>query len=238
MVRKKSVPPAAGFRGFTPRTLAFLHQLSRHNDRDWFQAHKAEYEREVLEPSLDFIQALEPPLARISPRLLCIPKRMGGSLLRIYRDTRFAHDKRPYKTNVGMHFRHDAFRDIHGPGCYFHIGLDECFIGCGIWQPDPGTATKIRQHIVDRPRAWQAARRVVAGDSVFEFHGTVMKRAPRGFPPDHGAVEDLKRKDFLVVRPFDEGLLYSPDIVDFAAEHYAQAAPLMRFLCASLGAKF
>jgi uncharacterized protein (TIGR02453 family) len=237
MVRK-SAPAASSFRGFTPRTLEFLHKLSQNNDRDWFQAHKAHYERDVLEPALDFIQALARPLARVSPRLLCVPKRMGGSLLRIYRDTRFAHDKRPYKTNVGMHFRHDAFRDIHGPGCYFHIGLDECFLGCGIWQPDPDTATKIRQHILDSPRSWQAAKRVVAGTSPFEFHGAVMKRAPRGFPPDHRAIEDLKRKDFLVVRNFDEGQLYAPDIVDFAAEHFAQASPLMRFLCTSLGAKF
>lgn len=237
MARRLSITPT-GFRGFTPRTLKFLHELSQNNNRDWFQAHKARYERDVLEPALDFVQALERPLSRLSPRLLCVPKRMGGSLLRIYRDTRFAHDKRPYKTNIGMHFRHDAFRDIHGPGCYFHIGLDECYLGCGIWRPDPQTATKIRQHILDRPRAWQAVKRITAGDSPFEFDGIVMKRVPRGFPADHRDVEDLKRKDFLVVRNFDEGLLYSPDIVDFTAEHFAQSAPLMRFLCASLGAKF
>lgn len=237
MARRPAPPPAA-FGGFTPRTLEFLHRLSQNNNREWFQAHKAQYEEDVLTPALDFIQALERPLAKLSPRLLCVPKRMGGSLLRIYRDTRFARDKRPYKTNVGMHFRHDAFRDIHGPGCYFHIGLDECFIGCGVWHPDPVTATKIRQHIVDQPRAWRAATRVAANAAEFTFHGEVMKRVPRGFPGEHPAVEDLKRKDFLVLRHFDEGLLFSPDIVDFAAESFTQAAPLMRFLCSSLGAKF
>lgn len=227
-----------GFRGFTPRTVAFLHKLSQNNNRDWFQAHKAEYERDLLEPALDFIQALERPLARLSPRLLCVPKRVGGSLLRIYRDTRFAHDKRPYKTNLGVHFRHDAFRDIHGPGYYFHIGLDECFIGSGIWHPDPPTATRIRQHIVDQPRAWQAARRIAADGAAFQFFGEQLKRVPRGFPADHRAVEDLKRKDFIVTCRFDEGLLFEPEIVDFVAERYAEAAPLMRFLCKSLGATF
>lgn len=237
-MRRSAVVQPTAFRGFTPRTLEFLHNLSQNNDRAWFQAHKAQYEQDVLEPALDFIEALARPLARISPRLLCIPKRMGGSLLRIYRDTRFARNKQPYKTNVGMHFRHDSFRDIHGPGCYFHIGLDECFIGCGIWQPDPDTAFKIRRHIVEQPRAWQAARRITLGDAPFEFDGQVMKRVPRGFPADHRAVEDLKRKDFIVVRNFDAGLLFTPDIVDFAAESFASTTPLIRFLCASLGAKF
>lgn len=231
-------PKAPTFSGFTPRTLEFLHKLSQNNNRDWFQAHKGDYERDLLEPALDFIQALEAPLAKLSPRLLCVPKRIGGSLLRIYRDTRFAHDKRPYKTNLGMHFRHDGFRDIHGPGCYFHIGLDECFIGCGIWHPDPPTATRIRQHIVDQPRAWQAARRIAADGTDFQFFGESMKRVPRGFPADHRAVEDLKRKDFIVTRRFDEGLLFDPDLVAFTAESFRAAAPLMRFLCASLGAKF
>lgn len=238
MARSAPITPEAPvFGGFRPQMLEFLHKLSQHNNREWFQAHKPAYERDVLEPSLDFIQALEAPLAKISPRFLCVPKRMGGSLLRIYRDTRFAHDKRPYKTNVGMHFRHDGFRDIHGPGYYFHIGLDECFVGCGIWHPDPPTASKIRQHIIDQPRAWTAARRVAADGSGFDFFGESMKRVPRGLPADHRSVEDLKRKDFIVTRRFHEGLLFEPDIVDFTIESFRAAVPLMRFLSASLGAK-
>lgn len=226
------------FGGFTPAALEFLHRLSQNNNREWFQAHKPAYERDLLEPALDFIQAMEKPLAGLSPRLLCIPKRMGGSLLRIYRDTRFARDKRPYKTNLGVHFRHDAFRDIHGPGLYFHIGLDECFLGCGIWHPEPEVANRIRQHICDQPRAWARARAVAGDGAGFEFHGHAFKRVPRGFPADHRFVEDLKRRDFLVTRTFDAGLLFEPGLVDFVMECYAATVPLMRFLCSALGAKF
>lgn len=229
---------AARFPGFPEKTLAFLHKLSQNNERDWFQAHKADYEAGVLEPSLDFIQALEQPLAKLSPRLLCIPKRVGGSLMRIYRDTRFAHDKRPYKTNIGIHFRHDAFRDIHGPGYYFHVGLDECFAAGGIWHPEPASLEKIRQHIVDQPKAWGAVRRATSrlGDSA--FHGDAAKRVPRGFAADHPWVEDLKRKDFIVTRRFDEGLLYSADLQDFVLETYAALKPLMKFICTSQGMRF
>jgi len=240
MARKKiqTSPAPASFPGFAPAALEFLHKLSQNNNREWFQANKAAYERDLLEPALDFIQAMEQPLARLSPRLLCVPKRMGGSLLRIYRDTRFARDKRPYKTNLGVHFRHDAFRDIHGPGYYFHIGLDECFIGCGIWHPETEVANRIRQHICDQPRAWSRARAVAAEGTGFQFFGTALRRVPRGFPADHGHADDLRRKDFIVTRTFDAGLLHEPGLVDFVAESYAAAAPLMRFLCASLGAKF
>ena len=103
----------APFPGFPPHTLSFLHQLAQNNEREWFQAHRADYESGVLEPALDFISAMEAPLAKISPRFMCIPKRVGGSLLRIYRDTRFARDKRPYKTNIGIHFRHEDFAAFH-----------------------------------------------------------------------------------------------------------------------------
>lgn len=237
MVERGSSSPVR-FRGFTPRVLEFLHRLSENNDRAWFLAHKTQYERDVLEPTLDFIHALVEPLARLSPRLLCIPKRSGGSLMRIYRDTRFARDKRPYKTNVGIHFRHDAFGDVHGPGCYFHIGTDECFLGAGIWRPDRVAVTKIRERILAHPRGWRALKRSTTRDGLFAFDGAALKRAPHGVPPDHPDVEDLKRKDFFVVRNFDESLLFTPDLVAFTTEHFARTAPLLRFLCASLGAEF
>ncbi len=229
---------SGGFKGFSPQALAFLHKLSQNNQREWFHAHKGEYEQLVLEPALDFISAMEAPLAKISPRFLCVPKRMGGSLLRIYRDTRFARDKRPYKTNIGIHFRHDAFRDIHGPGLYFHVGLDECFVGGGIWHPEPAALARIRQHLLDQPRPWTAAKRVETRLPGATLLGASLQRVPRGFPPDHPLAQDLKRKDFVLARPFDEGLLYSPDLPEFVTETYQALQPFMKFLCASQGARF
>lgn len=233
-----SVVRTKPFPGFPHATLAFLHKLSQNNEREWFQAHKSDYEQRVLEPSLDFICAMEKPLALLSSRLLCVPKRVGGSLMRIYRDTRFAHDKRPYKTNIGIHFRHDAFRDIHGPGFYFHVGLDECFAAGGIWHPEPPALEKIRQHIVDQPKAWASVRRALAKLPDGAFHGEAVKRVPRGFAADHPWVEDLKRKDFIVSRRFDESLLYAPELQDFVLETFDTLKPLMKFICTSQGIRF
>ncbi|MSR15192.1 MAG: TIGR02453 family protein [Gammaproteobacteria bacterium] len=225
---------------FSNTTLEFLNRLAQNNNREWFHQHKDAFETAVITPALDFIEAMAVPLGKISPHFLCIPKRVGGSLFRIYRDTRFAHDKRPYKTNIGIHFRHDANQDVHAPGYYLHIGIDECFIGCGMWRPERPSLTKIRTAIVERTAAWGKVRRAVARAEYFEFYGELLKRLPSDIavPPTCPWSEDLKRRDFIVLRAFDEGALYHADLVDFVATTYAAATPLMKFLCETQGARF
>ena len=104
------------YRGFDKRTLKFLAELSANNDRDWFNANKARYEEDVLDVALRFIQSMQEPLAQFAPHFVALPTRVGGSLMRIYRDTRFGKDKTPYKTNIGIQFRHGKAKDVHAPG--------------------------------------------------------------------------------------------------------------------------
>ena len=87
---------------FTPATFRFLRALKRNNRRDWFHAHRDEYEAEVKTPCLRLITDIAGPLTAISPQLVASPRAVGGSLFRIHRDTRFSSDKSPYKTHVGM----------------------------------------------------------------------------------------------------------------------------------------
>ena len=86
------------------------------NERDWFEAHRADYERFVLEPALALISEMDEIVRLISPHYRGVAKKVGGSLMRIYRDTRFGHDKTPYKTNIGIQFRHENAKDVHAPG--------------------------------------------------------------------------------------------------------------------------
>src|SRR5436190_4266885 len=104
------------FAGFRPELITFLEDLRFHNERDWFEAHKDNYERDVRGPALAFIDAMAPRLAMISPELVAAAQKVGGSLMRIHRDIRFARDKTPYKTNLGIQFRHAAGKDVHAPG--------------------------------------------------------------------------------------------------------------------------
>ena len=105
-----------------------------------------------------FIRAFQPHLKRISPYFVASDRRVGGSLMRVYRDTRFAKDGDPYKTNVGIQFRHEQGRDIHAPGFYVHVAPGECFLAVGLWRPEAEPLGRIRQAIVELPDRWRRAR--------------------------------------------------------------------------------
>ncbi len=165
--------------------LEFLEQLAANNNRPWFLANKARYEAEVREPALAFIRAFGPRLKRISPFFVADDRRVGGSLMRVYRDTRFARDAAPYKTNVGIQFRHEQGRDIHAPGYYVHIAPGECFLALGLWRPEPDALGLIRQAIVESPEKWRRARDDRKFRARWTLDGGSLKRPPRGFPADH-----------------------------------------------------
>ncbi|MGA7097163.1 MAG: TIGR02453 family protein, partial [Acidimicrobiia bacterium] len=114
-------------RYFQPALFRFLRDLAANNNREWFEANRERYAETVQEPALAFIADFAPRLEKISPCFRADAKVQGGSLFRIYRDTRFSADKTPYKTNTGVHFRHDRFKDAHAPGYYLHLQPRECF---------------------------------------------------------------------------------------------------------------
>src|SRR5262245_55726741 len=132
---------------FGPGLFSFLTDLRANNNRKWFAANKDRYEEQLLEPALAFINALAPRLEKISPHFLADARPSGGPLFRNYRYTRVSNDKSPYKTNLGIHFRHERAKDAHAPGYYLHIGPDEVFAGGGIWRPATEAATAIREAI-------------------------------------------------------------------------------------------
>jgi uncharacterized protein (TIGR02453 family) len=158
--------------------------------------------------------------------------------MRVYRDTRFSKEKTPYKTNVGIQFRHQLGRDVHAPGFYVHIAPDECFLGVGTWRPESTALAKIRQAIVDRPDRW---RRAIA-DRKFREHfalaGDSLKRPPRGFPADHPNVEDLKRTDFVALCELSERDVLDKGYFNRVAKTFASSRPFMRFLCRALKVPF
>jgi uncharacterized protein (TIGR02453 family) len=224
---------------FHAGTLQFLTELAANNERAWFETHRLRYDTDVVAPALEFIAAMGPKIAKISRHFTASPKRMGGSLMRIYRDTRFARDKSPYKTNVGIQFRHERGRDVHAPGFYVHLEPRACFLGAGIWRPDSRALAAIRMEIVDRPKDWQKARDGNRFRKHFELGGDSLARPPRGFPADAPHLMDLRRKDFIAASDVgDRKVVAGEDFVDYVAERFATTAPLMRFLCGALDLKF
>ena len=226
------------FRQFEPTIFQFLDELEDNNNRPWFQKNKPRYESQVLEPCLAFIRAFEPRLKKVSKFFVASDRRVGGSLMRVYRDTRFAKDKRPYKTNIGIQFRHELGRDIHAPGFYVHIAPEECFLGVGVWHPDGAALAKLRQAIVDEPGRWRRASRGKRFRQYFELSGESLKRPPRGFPADHPLIEDLKRKDLVGFAGQTEQDVLERTFLDKVADAFAASRPLMRFLCEALEVPF
>ncbi|MDR1989064.1 MAG: DUF2461 domain-containing protein [Acidobacteriaceae bacterium] len=224
---------------FTPETFKFLRELRRHNQREWFEANKSRYESLVRTPALEFIEAMAPVLATFAPKFRADARKMGGSLMRVYRDTRFAFDKTPYKTNIGIQFRHVRGKDVHAPGLYVHIAEDDdCFFGAGCWHPEADALLKIRQAIAETPKRWFAVR----DDKTFARHWTLggesLQRQPRGFAANHVAIEDLRRKDFIALASLSADEVTSRHFVTLTGQRFSEAAPLMRFLCGALDVAF
>lgn len=226
------------FDGFHPQAIQFLDELTSHNNREWFAKHKPRYESDVLAPALEFVEAMQKPLAGISPYFLAVPKRTGGSLMRIYRDTRFAKDKTPYKTNVGIHFRHEKGKDVHAPGYYVHISPEECFVGAGIWHPDSKTIAKIRKTIHKDQAGWKRATMGKAFLKRFKMMGDSLKRPPKGFDAEHPMIDELKRKDFIAVADLDYDDLFDKTVVKTVTTQMKKCVPMMKFLCGAIGLKF
>jgi len=223
---------------FGKATLGFLDELAANNDRAWFEANKARYETFVREPALDFIAAMAEPLRKFAPHFRAEPRKMGGSLMRVYRDTRFARDKTPYKTNIGIQFRHELGKDVHAPGFYLHIASDECFFGAGCWHPEADMLGHIRDLITANPKRWFAVR----DDKKFAAHWTLagdsLTRPPRGYTAEHPAIDDLKRKDFIGLASLSAAEVTGSGLVKLATERFATAAPLMKFLCEAQGVQY
>ncbi|MFZ5524057.1 MAG: DUF2461 domain-containing protein [Pseudomonadota bacterium] len=225
-------------RYFSRQTFNFLAALAKNNNREWFDAHRQEYEDMVRTPALAFISDMADEMPAISPHFLASAKKAGGSLMRIHRDIRFGKDKAPYKTNIGIQFRHEAGKDIHAPGYYLHIEPDDCFIGIGLWRPDADALFKIREAIVKNGDAWAAARDDKTFSKHFTPEGDALANAPRGYARDHPLVEDLKRKDFICLAEMREATVTSGNFRPRVVERFRQAAPYMRFLCRALALRF
>ena len=223
---------------FKPESVKFLNELKANNNRDWFNENKARYEEDVLDVALQFIQSMQDPLAEIAPHFTAIPKRMGGSLMRVYRDTRFSKNKTPYKTNIGIQFRHEQARDVHAPGYYVHIDPEQVFLGAGMWRPASEALRGIRERIAEKPAEWVRTRDDKGFKRHFRLGGERLSRPPRGFDKEHPEIEDLKRKDFIAVKEMTLDDATHPRFQQKVETAFKSASDYMEFLCKAVNVPF
>jgi len=223
---------------FTSATFDFLADLKANNQREWFAEHKSRYWDDVLVPSIELVQMLQKPLSRAAPFLVADPRRSGGSVLRIYRDTRFSKDKTPYKTHVGIQLRHDAGKDIHAPSIYLHFEPGESLVAAGCFRPHPTALAAIRKAIDAKPSQWKRVTHDLRTKQAAVFWGESLKSAPRDYPKDHPLIEDLRRKDFIVCFPLTRSQVLDDHLAEMIIDKVKIARSYMRFLCEAVAVPY
>lgn len=228
-------------RYFTKGLFDFLAELEENNDKSWWEANKARYIDKVRDPALDFIVDFDEKLQAISGHFSADTRLNGGSLMRPYRDVRFSKDKTPYKTNVGIQFRHELGKDVHAPGFYLHLEPGQNFAGVGLWSPETSVARAIRQAISDQPERWSEVAHSAPFTSTWSIGGHEsdrLKRVPKELDQEHPHPDDLRLKSFTAGAKLSQKMVTSSTFADDLADKFEQASGYTRFLCDAIGVPF
>ncbi len=218
------------FKGFPPEGIAFLRDLKRNNNREWFLEHKQTYETKVKGPMVDFILALQPEMKKIAPEIEVSPK----SIFRIYRDVRFSQDKSPYKPHVSASFDPRNLRNM-AAGLYIHVEPNRLMIAGGLYHPDSGQLLAVRNRIASRHRKLRG----IIGSSEFKrlfgkLEGEQLSRMPRGFAEDHPAADLLRYKQYLAWVELPASVAKTSKLLPESVKYFKGMIPLIRFLNAAL----
>ena len=202
---------------------------------------KDEYEQFVREPALQLIANVQPALLKVSGNYVASAKKVGGSLFRVMKDTRFEHAEGPYKPWIGLRFYHVRSKNVHAPGFYAHLQPGGSFVGGGVWRPDSKQLHTIRSFITDNPASWKNIRKTTALSH--SMVGEALKKAPRGLPEtlssDPLIQNDLRWKDFIWEKSIsDDELLNGSVLQSIIEKSFKDLSPAMDYLCAALDLDF
>lgn len=207
---------------FPPEAITFLKGLEKNNDRDWFQPRKEIFETKLRAPMLELVEAINAQLLTFAPEHITEPKK---AVYRIYRDTRFSKDKTPYKTHLGAIFPRRGLGKDAGAGYYFHVSAKEIGIACGAYAPGPEQLSKIRHFIAENPKPFRASNKLMG-----PVQGTTLQRAPKGFDPEHPAIDLIKMKQWYWWVALDGDLATSPKLKAEVVKRFKAMAPMVGLL--------
>lgn len=228
------------FSGFPEKTVSFLRDLAANNNREWFAAHKAEYETAVLEPAKAFVRAMGERLRRLSPGIKAEP-RTDGSLFRLYRDTRFSLDKSPYKTNLGIYFWEGPGPRLGCSGYYFHLEPPTLMLGAGLYIIPRPLLERYRRAVADPEYGAELAAIVkkITARPHFTLGGEHYKRVPAGYAAGPETARLLRHAGLYAGTEAPiPAELHSPALIDYCWKRFKPMEPLQRWLTAMIGGKF
>ena len=224
---------------FSKAALDFFRGIKKNNKKEWFEAHRSDYEREVREPMRELIGEMSSRMTKFAPEMTGDAKR---SMFRINRDIRFSKDKSPYKTNAACWFFHRSAGSRVGSeaeegsaGFYFHLEPGRSMVGGGLWMPPRPSLNKIRDAIADKPRIFE---KVATGlEKRFDGLDTeyMLKRMPQGFAETHPAARWLKFQSFVSGKQIPDAKVCSSRLPNVLEQEFTALLPLVRFLNSALG---
>jgi uncharacterized protein (TIGR02453 family) len=221
----------AKFGGLPDATFAFLKGLAAHNNKPWFDAHRADYDAYYVAPAIAFVDALGPRLRKIAPGIQYEP-RINGSIFRINRDVRFAKDKSPYQTKLDLWFWHGDRKGWNAPGFFLRLAPDSVGMGAGMHNLAGPELARFREAVV-ADRSGKALVKVIAGVAAagpYEVRGATRKTVPRGFAVDGPRAELLLHESLWANYETTPAEAMKPTFVDFCVGHLKAMAPIARWL--------
>lgn len=225
MARTAKPAPEAASPYLRPEALKFLRGLAKNNDREWFQPRKAVFEAELKEPMLAIIRKVTEAMVEFAPNHV---RPAEKSLFRIYRDTRFSSDKRPYKTHVAAWWSHQGLEKTSGAGYYFHISPKEVIVAAGAYMPEKEQLAAIRHWLLDHHEEFRKLLKKPAVRKTFtEFEGNALTRPPKGFPCDHPALDLIQCRQWGLAATLPPETALKPDFATVIVRHFKLAAPIV-----------
>ena len=220
---------ASKFNGFPPQALTFFRQLAKNNDREWFNAHKQIFEQQVRQPMLELVGLLCDDLRRFAVEY--VPPKPDKAIFRIYRDTRFAKDKTPYKTHIAAMFQHQRIPKYRGAGFYFELSHTALGIAGGMYMPGPEELQAVRQQLAT---SWKKFGRLCEAPALVKLYGPLqgesLARVPKGFDAQSPAAEWLRRKQFYFYLELDPKVATGPRAHKEIWERFKPLLPMMQYL--------
>lgn len=224
----------SAFGGFSEEGIAFLRSLERNNRREWFQPRKPVFDEKVKGPMLQLVAALNGEMERFAPQHVSEPE---SAVYRIYRDTRFSKDKKPYKTHIAAHFTRRGMDRHTAPGYYVAVSHKEVAVGGGLYMPTPETLMALRNHIAEKHAELRKILKAKPLRTLLgELHGEQLSRVPKGFAAGHPAADLLRYKQFFVYIELPADLATSRNLHSEVRKRFEAMTPLIDFLCAPLSA--
>jgi uncharacterized protein (TIGR02453 family) len=222
------------FTGFPQAGLKFLSDLAAHNERTWFEAHKEEYQKTLLEPAQAFVMALGVKLQSLSNGIYYDTRTDGrGVLLRIHRDIRFSQDKTPYNTHLRGLFWEGKRKKNESPAFGFQIDATGMILMTGMFRFTPTMLGVYRDAVID-DRLGSELEDIVASMrhlETYEIGGEQYKCVPSGYDPNHPRADLLRYGGLYVFSPrIQVSNILTPALVDICYAHFERMSPLYHWL--------